>query len=1107
MDPLALLPRGRRNLAQRRGGVVGRSGDLRLLRLRRRRPGVRFAGGSGERERKGDDLAHGPRRSPDAVRIVKARTGRKHCSFEQAAPRRTIADRFSEISQICRIVLNFGTRAAGATNIRYSALCSFQGIEAPFACPHPLLAGDRSMPRLLRVGLSLCTLALTALSACSGQVSSDRPDDDEFVPVIRGGEVTPALHHGESAPLLLMPVAPRSTDRVEHEVKRLPRNFNTAKAPDPALQAAGGGPLVPTTSPNFDGVGQAFSGPSGAFTVNSAPPDTNGDVGPNHYVQIVNSDFAVFNKTGTPLFGPVPINTLWSGFGGGCQTNNDGDPVVVYDPIANRWVISQFSVTGANGGTIPFLQCVAVSQTADPTGSYFRYSFPYTGFNDYPKMGVWPDGYYTTFNMFNAAGTAFQGAKVCAYDRAKMLAGAAAAQVCFNTSTAFGGLLPSDLDGSRLPPSGSPAFMVGLGSTANTLAYWKFHVDFVTTANSTFTGPTTLATAAYSEACAGGTCIPQSGTTQQLDSLADRLMFRLAYPNFADGHEGLVVNHSIPAGSSTGVRWYELRPDASRNLSLFQQGTYAPDANFRWMGSIATDQSGNMALGFSVSSSTVHPEIHYTGRLAGDAAGTMTQGEGTIINGAGSQLANLSRWGDYSNMTVDPADDCTFWFTTEYIPANGTFNWHTRIGSFKFPGCGAAATNDFSISASPATVTVTTGNSGTSTISTALVSGAAETVTLSVSGVPAGASASFSPASVTAGGSSTLTLNSGTAATGSYALTVTGTAASATHSTSVTFNINAVAANDFSIAASPTSVSVAQGGAGSSTISPATTSGAAQTVSLSVTGAPAGVTATLSPTSVTSGASSTLSISATSTATTGTFTLTVTGSAASGSHSATVSLTVTAAAGGATPLSNGVAVTNLSGATNSQQFFVLAVPAGQTSLTFQISGGTGDADMYVRFGAQPTTATFDCRPFVNGNAETCSFTNPAAGNWFVMLNGFSAYSGVTLRATFAADTTTPLSNNVPVTNISGASGSQQFWKLTVPAGQTQVVFNISGGSGDADLYVRRGARPTTATFDCRPFVNGNNETCTFTNPVAGDYFVMLRGFSAFSGVPLVGHFP
>jgi len=375
------------------------------------------------------------------------------------------------------------------------------------------------MPRLPRraprVGLPLSALALAGLCACGSEMAPQ--SEEKGVPVARGAEITSALHYDESAPLRLMPVPERAVGFFEHEVKRIPRNFNTAKAPDPVLQAAAPALLISTPSTNFDGVGQGFAGPAGTFTVNSAPPDTNGDVGPNHYVQIVNSDFAIFNKVGTAVFGPVPINTLWSGFGGGCQTNNDGDPVVLYDPIADRWVISQFSVTGANGGTIHFLQCVAVSQTADPTGSYFRYSFPYTGFNDYPKMGVWPDAYYTTFNMFNAAGTAFQGAKVCAYDRAKMLTGAAATQQCFNTSTAFGGLLPADLDGSRLPPAGSPNYVVALGSTANTLAFWKFHVDFTTAANSTFTGPTTLATAAFSEACNGGTCIPQSGTTQQLD--------------------------------------------------------------------------------------------------------------------------------------------------------------------------------------------------------------------------------------------------------------------------------------------------------------------------------------------------------------------------------------------------------------------------------------------------------------------------------------------------------------------------------------------------------------------------------------------------------------
>ena len=745
-------------------------------------------------------------------------------------------------------------------------------------------------PVFRNVGPFLLVLA----SACAGVPSEDGATD---APITLGARVALAAHHDASPPLNLIAPVPDSDTHPEHEVKPIPRRFNTRNAADPVRQSTIPPLAIPTTTLNFAGVGNGFTGPNGSFSVASAPPDTNGDVGPNHYVQLVNSDFAVFNKSGTVLYGPVATNTLWSGFGGGCQTNNDGDGVVLYDPIADRWVISQFSVSST-----PYLQCVAVSQTGDPTGAYYRYSFTYTDFPDYPKMGVWSDAYYETFNLF-AGGSTFSGADICAYDRSKMLTGQPATQQCFQTTTAYGGILPADLDGARQPPAGSPNYIVGMGASANQLAYWAFHVDWTTPANTSLTGPTMLTTAAYSEACAGGTCIPQSGTSQQLDSLADRVMFRLAYRNFGD-HEALVVNHSVTAGSSTGVRWYELRPNASHALSIFQQGTYAPDSNYRWMGSIAMDQSGNMALGFSVSGSALKPEIHYTGRLVGDAAGTMTQGEGTIINGAGVQTGqNLSRWGDYSNMAVDPSDDCTFWFTTEYIPANGAFNWATRVGTFKFPGCGGTATNDFSISANPATLSMNTGGSGTSTIGTAVTSGSAQTVNLSISGVPSGATASFNPTSVSAGGSSVLTVNAGTAAAGSYTLTVTGTGASATHSTSIALTITTPATNDFSISASPSSVSIAQGGSGTSTISTATTSGSAQTVSISVSGVPSGASASLNPTSVTSGGSSTLTINS-GTAAAGAYTLTITG-AGQTTHTTSVALTITSSGGGGNGISNG----------------------------------------------------------------------------------------------------------------------------------------------------------------------------------------------------------
>src|SRR5882672_223997 len=371
-----------------------------------------------------------------------------------------------------------------------------------------------------RIRLALCPLLLLGTVAPPAFAQSER------------SEVRPSTYHDVSPPLRDLPPGPRVYGILEAEpVRRIPSSRNPTFGPDPlhAPMNTITPKLAPATLQNFDGIGQGFTGPAGTFTVNSAPPDTNAAVGPNHIVETVNTDFAVFSKTGTPLFGPVPINTLWSGFGGGCQTSNDGDPIVSYDRIADRWVISQFQVT-----TQPFQQCVAVSQTSDPTGAYSRYVFNYPdGFPDYPKMGVWPDAYYITYNLFNNAGTAFLGTKVCALDRAKMLTGAAATQQCFNTSTAFGGLLPGDFDGTRLPPAGAPNPVVGLGTTSTTLATWKFHVDWTTPASTTFTGPTTLTVPAYTEACGGGTCVPQSGGGS-LDSLADRLMYRLAYRNFAD---------------------------------------------------------------------------------------------------------------------------------------------------------------------------------------------------------------------------------------------------------------------------------------------------------------------------------------------------------------------------------------------------------------------------------------------------------------------------------------------------------------------------------------------------------------------------------------------
>jgi hypothetical protein len=442
-------------------------------------------------------------------------------------------------------------------------------------------------------------------------------------------------------------------------------------APDVALQQTVLPPVAANLGLNIDGLGQGQYG----FLLDFSPPDTNGAVGATQYLQWVNAEFAVFDKvTGALVAGPTDGNALWAGFGGGCETNNDGDPIVQYDKLANRWILTQFSIV-----TLPYTECVAVSTTSDATGTYNRYAFSFgnTDLPDYPKLGVWPDAYYMSFNLFMNSN--FIGADACALDRKAMLAGNNTTIICFPQNSLVASLLPSDMDGTIPPAAGEPGFFMNFGK--NVIQLWALHVDFTTPANSIFTGPTVLPVATFTARCFRS-CVAQPGTTQRLDALGDRPMYRLAYRQFPNGVESLVFNHSI----STGVRWYEVR-NPNGTPTVLQQGTFGPDSTTRWMGSIAMDQSSDIALGYSVSSSSVYPSIYFTGRVAADTPGSM-EGEQLIVNGSGSQTGGISRWGDYSAMTVDPVDDCTFWYTQEYIQSNGSFNWNTRISNFIFPNCG-----------------------------------------------------------------------------------------------------------------------------------------------------------------------------------------------------------------------------------------------------------------------------------------------------------------------------------------------------------------------------------------------------------------------------------
>ena len=498
-------------------------------------------------------------------------------------------------------------------------------------------------------------------------------------------QVVASYHNDTSLPLrdmLPLPVQPSSV----HEANENPRVPNShIDRTDPVVQGSFIsvlGLLMPSPVLNFDGI------PFPGVGCNCAPPDTNGAVGKTQYVQIVNEGYQVFNKsTGNSVLGPNSISSVWSGFGGACGNGGSGDPVVLYDHLADRWIITQFAT--ATGGIPITDECVAVSTTSDATGTYNRYGFHLgSNFFDYPKLSVWPDAYYMSMNVFNSSGTSYLGPQPFAFNRSQMLAGMPASFVSpgITNGPTESPYLPADLDGSILPPTGSANSFVEWPATGNYKVY-HFHVDFAVPTNSTFTLFANPAAAGFTQLCQSTrSCVPQLGTSSGLDAIGDRLMFRAADRFFPDGHESLVANYTVSSGGVAGIRWFELRNVTAGPVTVFQESTYQPDTTWRWMGSAAMDKRGNLVVGFSTSSSAIFPQLRYAGRLASDPQNTLSQGEALLFAGTGSQTDTFGRWGDYSSMSVDPVDDTTFWYTNEYYASTSSFNWRTRIGSFRFPG-------------------------------------------------------------------------------------------------------------------------------------------------------------------------------------------------------------------------------------------------------------------------------------------------------------------------------------------------------------------------------------------------------------------------------------
>ncbi|MDP4282465.1 MAG: T9SS type A sorting domain-containing protein [Bacteroidota bacterium] len=505
---------------------------------------------------------------------------------------------------------------------------------------------------------------------------------------------------------------------------------STTVVTDPVRQLLRGVITSDTTIQNFDGT---------AGDGNSCPPDTYGDVGSNHYFSVVNCRYSVYTKDGSKIFGPSSNSSVWSGM---ANNHNDGDAIVAYDENADRWVFMQFSLPNYPSG--PFFLMIAISQTPDPTGSWYRYEYQFSEMPDYPKISVWGDGYYMGFNRFGGTSMTFKGTGYAAFNRAKMLTGDPSAEMVYitlpSTNDAFAAY-PSDCDGA-FPPAGTPAYYVFDNASHSRLTLSEFHVDWDTTSNSTLTMMAQIPVQSFNTGLSNG--IPQKGTSVKVQANSDRMMPKLQFRKFND-HWSMVISRTVNVGSGiSGIRWYELRRDSVNYWDVYQQGTYAPnDGNYRWMGSLSMDQNGNMALGFSISSSSMYPSVRYTGRLAGDPLGQMTIGEKGIINGGGSQTntwsGTPSRWGDYSSMQVDPSTPGKFWYTQEYYSTSSQANWKSRVGSFDFGSVFSAG-----VTASPEVLCL-----GQSTTLNATATGGSGAYTYSWSSIPAGFTSSQQDTTIT----------------------------------------------------------------------------------------------------------------------------------------------------------------------------------------------------------------------------------------------------------------------------------------------------------------------------------------------------------------------
>jgi len=655
----------------------------------------------------------------------------------------------------------------------------------------------------------LLAFAASAHAAGSGSAATDGihpvADRDTHPTVIH------AARHDVSAPMRdivrnLPPQQPRGTEEEPYEIPNILLKLTGAQRSSlprivPGLQRRPTGVPAPPVDLSFEAISSATS------ACGCLPPDTNGDVSDQNFIQWVNGRWAVYDKTdGSELQAPTDGNSFWVGFGGKCETTNSGDPIALWDARAERWVMSQFVTT------TPFAQCVAVSTSSDPLGTYNRYEFDWPFFGDYPKMATWTDesgsqdAYLLTTHEFQ--GQTFRGASMIALERDKMLTGDPnAAMIRFPGFDAYG-VEPVNLTGTLDAPNNACASFVHYDATNNDgYLFWDLCLDWATPANSVISStPTHVAGVPF---VPYGLEVPQQGTTSGLDSFGTHIMYRAnarAFPDGAPTRISLVVNHVVLGDvDQGGINWVHFNLDdhganpgtpTALDKTLVDEGVYAPDADNRWMGSVAIDQSGNIGVGFSKSSENIHPQIEISGRTYGDVPGTLRD-EVNCTDGIanGSQTSTSQRWGDYSSMSVDPVDQCTFYFTNEYYPTTSGGSWHTRVCSFKFDNCGQP---DFAIVGdSPRRVEMcaaTTPTDPTYAMRLGVLGGFTGSATLSVSNAPTGVTPSFSTNPVTLPGTSTLTLTGATTLpSGEYTVNVDAVSGAVTHSYPVELGLSATA--------------------------------------------------------------------------------------------------------------------------------------------------------------------------------------------------------------------------------------------------------------------------------------------------------------------------